>query len=248
MGWHNSNIWIKCQISSEQLIVCSVNKTSDGLIWMESHGRCMNLTIDQDANAVTLPCKYLCHCIIALEQTTTDQGYAPWVASQNFIPRPIVLLCQCFLLFCIFSLCLISISSETGILARWIDTPQDKVMNTLENHFLLGWIKKIMVGWGPEFANGPLWRVDTSSMMTITWENAWKTKLCEKIPPLIEADPEQQWKASLGVDAKLHWSHLFVFSVWQEEVCTCKSAMKGFVKNKSSPLTVGMSWHFELKG
>ena len=40
-----------------------------------------------------------------------------------------------------------------------------------------------MAGWGPEFANWPLWRVDTSSMMTITSENAWKIKLCKKIPP-----------------------------------------------------------------
>ena len=154
-------------------IIGAINKTSDGLIWMESHGRCMNLTIDQDANAVTLPCKYLCHCIIALEQTTTDQGYAPWVASQNFIPRPIVLLCQCFLLFCIFFLCLKSISSETGILARWIDTPQDRVMNTLENHFLLGWIKKIMVGWGPEFTNWSFRRLDFSSFMTMKCIRKW---------------------------------------------------------------------------
>ena len=50
---------------------------------------------------------------------------------------------------------------------------------------IMGKSKSNMAGWGPEFANGPLWRVDTSSMMTITWENAWKTKLCEKIPPLI---------------------------------------------------------------
>ena len=56
-------------------------------------------------------------------------------------------------------------------------------MNPFENHFSMGWVKSNMAGWGPAFANWPLWRVDASSMMTITSENAWKIKLCEKIPP-----------------------------------------------------------------
>ena len=73
-------------------------------------------------------------------------------------------------------------------------------MNTFENHFSMGWVKSNMAGWGPEFANWPLWRVDASSVMTITSENAWKIKLCEKIPPpIMEYQCQISW----------HWTFRF---------------------------------------
>ena len=49
--------------------------------------------------------------------------------------------------------------------------------------------KSNFAGWGTKFKNWHKRRVNTSCPMTTTLEIAWKTKLFEKVPPLIGGGP-----------------------------------------------------------